>query len=271
MTKTIITVAPVGGEANREMNPNLPLTPTEIIESAFEAWQAGAALVHLHVRDPGGQPTQSKEIFQEVIRGIRAKCDLIIQVSTGGSVWMTPEERSAPLELQPDMATLTTGTVNFGSEVFSNPFPLIVEFAKKMREKGIKPEIEVFDGGMLDTALVLLKKDLLTLPVHFDFVLGVPGGMAATPRNLVHLVDGLPKGCTWSVAGIGRHQLTLGTMALAMGGHVRVGFEDNLYYTKGVLAKSNAQLVERIASLAAVLGRPPATPTEARQIIGLTS
>jgi 3-keto-5-aminohexanoate cleavage enzyme len=269
LEKTIITVAPVGAEATREGNPNLPLTPREIVQAALEARQAGASIVHLHVRDSRGEPSQDKEIFREIIVGIKDRCDLIIQVSTGGGVGMGPEERSAPLELKPEMATLTTGTVNFGPDVFMNPYPLIVDFATRMKERGIKPEIEVFDNGMLDTALVLLKKGIISLPLHFDFVLGVPGAMAPTARNLVHLVDGLPQGCTWSVAGIGRHELTLGAMALAMGGHVRVGFEDNLYYEKGIPADSNAQLVERIARLAKELGRPPATPAEARRILGL--
>ncbi len=269
MDKVIITVAPVGAEVTREDNPNLPLTPEEIIEAAYEAWQSGAAIAHLHVRDPKGEPTQEKEIFRQVIEGIRQKCDIIIQVSTGGSVGMTAAERCAPVALKPEMATLTTGTVNFGKDVFSNPYPLIVDFAHKMQENGVKPEIEVFDAGMLDTALKLVKKGVLSRPLHFDFVLGVPGGMAATPRNLVHLVEGIPHGSTWSVAGIGLHELTLGTMALAMGGHVRVGFEDNVFYEKGSLAQSNAQLVARIARISKEIGRPVASPTEAREILGL--
>ncbi|MDW7650547.1 MAG: 3-keto-5-aminohexanoate cleavage protein [Bacillota bacterium] len=269
MDKVMITVAPVGAEATREENPNLPLTPEEIIEAVYEAWQAGAAIVHLHVRDPLGKPTQDPTIFRQVIEGVRQRCDIVIQVSTGGSTGMSPEERCAPLALKPEMATLTAGTVNFGPEVFSNPYPLIIDFARMMKEKGVKPEIEIFDAGMLDTTLLLVKKGVLALPLHFDFVLGVPGGMAATARNLVYLAESIPHGCTWSVAGIGRHELPLGTMAIAMGGHVRVGFEDNVYYEKGALAASNAQLVARIARLAKELGRPAATPVEARRILGL--
>lgn len=269
MNKTIITVAPVGAEVTREDTPNLPLTPGEIIEATYESWQAGAGIVHLHVRDPLGKPTQEKEIFRQIIEGIQQKCDIIIQVSTGGSTDMTPQERSDPLELRPEMATLTTGTVNFGPDVFSNPYPMVLDFARMMSEKGIKPEIEVFDTGMLDTALSLVKQGVLTFPLHFDFVLGVPGGMAASARNLVYLVESIPDGCTWSVAGMGRHELPLGAIALAMGGHVRVGFEDNIYYEKGELAVSNAQLVARIARLAKEMGRAAATPAEARQILGL--
>jgi 3-keto-5-aminohexanoate cleavage enzyme len=269
MDKIIITVAPVGAEATRTDNPNLPLTPEEIIEAVYESWQAGASIAHLHVRDPQGKPTQDPTIFQQVIAGIKQKCDIIIQISTGGSTDMSPAERSAPLSLKPEMATLTTGTVNFGHDVFSNPYPMIIDFANTMTENGVKPEIEIFDTGMLATTLTLIKKNILTLPLHFDFVLGVPGGMAATARNLVYLAEGIPQNCTWSVAGIGRHELPLGTMAISMGGHVRVGFEDNVYYEKGVPAASNAQLVARIARLAKELGRTPATPNEARQILGL--
>ncbi|EEG78410.1 3-keto-5-aminohexanoate cleavage enzyme [Dethiobacter alkaliphilus] len=269
MDKVIITVAPVGAEATRDDNPNLPLTPTQIIEAVYESWQAGAAIAHLHVRDPQGNPTQDPDIFRQVIEGIKQKCDIIIQVSTGGSTDMTPQQRAAPLTLKPEMATLTTGTVNFGSEIFSNPFPLITDFANRMRENNVVPEIEIFDTGMLDTALVLIKKNIISLPLHFDFVLGVPGGMSASARNLAYLADRIPENCTWSVAGIGRHELPLGTMALAMGGHVRVGFEDNVYYEKGVPAASNAQLVARITRLAQELGRTPATPNQARKILGL--
>jgi 3-keto-5-aminohexanoate cleavage enzyme len=259
----------VGAEVTRDDNPNLPLTPGEIIEGVYESWQAGAAIAHLHVRDPLGNSTQDPTIFRQVIEGVRQRCDIIIQVSTGGSIGMSPEERCAPLALLPEMATLTTGTVNFGPDVFCNPYPMILTFANQMKEKGIKPEIEIFDAGMLDTALTLVKQGVLTLPLHFDFVLGVPCGMAATARNLVHLADAVPEGCTWSVAGIGRHELPLGAMAIAMGGHVRVGFEDNIYYESKVLAVSNAQLVARMARLAREMKRPVATPQEARSILGL--
>ncbi len=270
MSKVIITVAPVGAETTREDNPNLPLSPEEIVEDVYRAYEAGASIAHLHVRDENGDSTQDPEVFRPVIEGIRKRCDIIIQVSCGGSVGMSAEERAGPLTLSPEMATLTTGTVNFGKEVFSNPYPLVVEFAKLMKERGVRPEIEVFDSGMLTTAHVLLKKGLVDMPLHVDFVLGVPGGMAASARNLVHLVEDLPDGATWTVAGIGRHELPMATMAIAMGGHVRVGFEDNVYYEKGRLAKSNAELVARIARLAGELGRGVATPEEARETLGLS-
>ncbi|MEW6724104.1 MAG: 3-keto-5-aminohexanoate cleavage protein [Bacillota bacterium] len=269
MDKLIITVAPVGAEATRENNPNLPLTPAEIAGAVYQAYQAGAALAHLHVRDINGEPTQDKAIFEETIGLIREKCDIIIQVSTGGAVWMTAEERIQPIYAGPEMATLTTGTVNFGDGVFYNPPETIETFARAMREQGVVPEIEVFEVGFIDNARRLAKKGLIDLPAHFDLVMGVPGGIPGTPKNLLHLVELIPEGCTWSVAGIGRAELQLGAMAIILGGHVRVGFEDNVYYSRGVLAESNAQLVARIARLAAELGRPVATPDEARQILRL--
>lgn len=265
----IITAALVGAEVSKAQNPNLPVTVEEIIADAVRVWQAGAAMVHLHVRDEAGQPSQDRELFARVIAGIRQETDLIIQVSTGGAVGMSAAERLQPLDCQPDLATLSCGSVNFGDEIFANPWPLIREFARVMQEKGIKPELEIFDAGMLDTARRLLREGLLTPPLHVDFVLGVPGGLAGTVRNLVYLVESLPLGSTWSVAGVGRSQLPLAMAALAMGGHVRVGLEDNIYYRKGELA-DNRRLVERVVRLAGELERPVATPAEARKILGLT-
>jgi 3-keto-5-aminohexanoate cleavage enzyme len=193
----------------------------------------------------------------------------IIQTSTGGASWMTAEERLQPVELRPEMATLTTGTVNFGDDIFSNPMSKVEIFAKAMVEQGVKPEIEAFEVGMINNALQLVKKGVLQLPLHFDFVMGVPGGIPGDPRHLLHLVESLPHRCTWTVAGIGRCELPLATMAILMGGHVRVGFEDNVYYKKGVVADSNAQLVERVARIAGELGREIATPDQTREILGL--
>ena len=265
----IITVAPVGAEASRKDNPNLPLTPREIADEAILCVEKGASIIHLHVRDEDGKATQSKAIFKETMNLIKKNCNVIIQTSTGGASWMTAQERLEPIELKPEMATLTTGTVNFGDEIFSNSMPNVEIFAKAMIEQGVKPEIEVFEVGMIHNALRLVQKGVLRLPLHFDFVMGVPGGIPGEPRHLVHLAESLPLGCTWSVAGIGRSELPLGTMAIIMGGHVRVGFEDNVYYAKGVLAKNNAQLVERVARIAGELGRQVATPDQARKILGL--
>ncbi|KKM10637.1 3-keto-5-aminohexanoate cleavage protein [Clostridiales bacterium PH28_bin88] len=271
MEKLIITVAPVGAEVTRQDTPYLPLTPDEIAEEAFRCARAGASILHLHVRDREGKPTQSREVFKEVISRVKEKTDMIVQVSTGGAVGMTPAERLQSIYSHEavEMATLTCGTVNFGSDVFMNTPPDIEEFAKAITEKRIKPEIECFEAGMINNALMLLKKGLVKEPLHFDFVMGVPGGIMARPRDLIYLSENIPSGSTWTVAGIGRYELSLGVMAILLGGHVRVGFEDNIYYTKGVLAKNNAQLVERISRLAAELGRDVANPDEARKILGL--
>ena len=269
MQPVMITAAMVGAEVSRAEQPNLPVTPREIIAAAIECYEAGASIIHIHVRDVQGNATQDGQIFREVVEGIRARCDVITQVSTGGAVWMSAEERLQSIECQPDMATLTTGTVNFGDGVFMNNRGLVESFARRLRESSIVPEIEIFDVGMLDEAMRLHTMGLITDPVHFDFVMGVPGGLGADPAHLVYMVRCLPPGSTWSVAGIGRHQLTLATIALAMGGNARVGFEDNIYYRKGQLAHSNAQLVARIARIAHELDRPVATPAQAREILQL--
>ena len=269
MQPVIITAATVGAEVTRDQQPNLPITPQEIIYAAVECYEAGAAIIHIHVRDAGGNATQDAHIFREVVEGVRARCDVITQVSTGGAIWMSAEERLQSIECRPDMATLTTGTVNFGDGVFMNNRALVESFAGRLLDYGIVPEIEIFDTGMIDEALRLRNMGLITDPMHFDFVIGVPGGISADPAHLVHMVRSLPAGSTWSVAGIGRHQLTLSTIALAMDGNVRVGFEDNIYYRKGQLAKTNAELVARIVRIAQELDRPVATPAEAREVLQL--
>ncbi|ODN30744.1 3-keto-5-aminohexanoate cleavage protein [Fervidobacterium thailandense] len=270
MDKLIITVAVTGAEVTREQQPNLPITPDEIAEDVYQCWKAGASIAHIHARLPDGTPTQSKEVYAEIKRKIREKgCDIIIQFSTGGAVWHTPEERIQCLDAEPEMATLSAGSCNFGDDVFMNSPKFMELLAQRMKEKGIKPEIEIFEPGMIENALRLVKKGLLELPLHFDFVLGVPGAMTGTIDDLLFLVRKIPAGCTWSVAGIGRYELPLAVHAIVMGGHVRVGFEDNIYYRKGELAKSNAQLVERIVRIAREVGREIATPDEARAILGI--
>ncbi|HKF35481.1 MAG TPA: 3-keto-5-aminohexanoate cleavage protein [Ktedonobacteraceae bacterium] len=269
MLPVIITAAMVGAEVTRDQQPNLPVTPQEIIAAAVQCYEAGAAIIHIHVRDAGGNATQDAHIFREVVEGIRARCGVITQVSTGGAIWMSAEERLQSIECRPDMATLTTGTVNFGEGVFMNNRGLVEAFAGRLLDYGIVPEFEIFDTGMIDEALRLRDMGLITDPMHFDFVMGVPGAIGADPTHLVHMVRCLPAGSTWGVAGIGRHQLILGTIALAMGGNVRVGFEDNIYYRKGQLAKTNAELVARIVRIAQELDRPVATPTQAREMLQL--
>lgn len=269
MQPVMITAAIVGAELTRGQQPNLPVSPQEIITAAVECYEAGAAIVHFHVRDAEGNSTQDAAIFREVVEGVRARCNVVTQVSTGGAVWMSADERLQSVECRPDMATLTTGTVNFGDSVFVNDRGLVEAFARRLRDYGIVPEIEVFDTGMIDEAKRLRSMGLISDPLQFDFVMGVPGGIGADPAHLVHMVRCLPPDSTWSVAGIGRHQLTLGTIALAMGGNVRVGFEDNIYYRKGQLAKTNAELVARIVRIAHELDRPVATPNEAREMLQL--
>ena len=270
MEPLIITVAVVGAELSRDDTPYLPLTPVEIADEALAAYRAGAAMVHLHARADDGSPTQDGAVYRRIIQEVRARCpDMIVQVSTGGAVGMTAQERLQPIYLKPDMASLTTGTVNFGEGVFYNDLALVRQFARAMAEEGIKPEIEIFDSGMIATALRLVKEGLLVPPLHFDLVMGVPGGIAGTVKNLVHLAESLPPDSTWSTAGIAAAQLPLATMAILMGGHVRVGLEDNIYYTRGVLCQGNAPLVARIVRLANELGRPIASPAQARRTLRL--
>ena len=204
MDKLIITAALVGAEVTREDTPHLPVTPEEIGQAAAEAREAGASIAHIHVRDADGKPSQDRELYRRAIEEIRKRCDIIIQVSTGGAVGMTAEERLQPVALRPEMATLTTGTVNFGDGVFLNPPREIEHFAKVMQEYGVRPEFEIFDVGMIRNALSLVKKGLVTGHLHFDFVMGVPGGIPATAENLLHLLRQLPEGATWTVAGVGR-------------------------------------------------------------------
>ncbi len=269
MDPLVITVAPVGAEVTKEHNPNVPYTPEEIAEECFRAWNEGASLAHIHARNPDGTSTQDPDVYSRIIELIKAKTDMIVQVSVGGAVGMTIEERVGPVSLKPEMATLTCGTCNFGDGIFTNSQGDIEFFAKAMKDNGVKPEFEIFEVGMIETAKKLALKKLVDLPGHFDFVIGVPGAISGDPRNLTHMVSMIPAGSTWTVAGIGRHELPLGAMAIVLGGHVRVGFEDNIYYSRGVSAKSNAELVARMARLAKELGRPVAKPSEAREILRL--
>ena len=266
----VITVAVVGAELTRENTSYLPLTADEIAAETHAAYEAGAVMVHIHGRAQDGSPTQDVNVYREIIEAVRARTpEIIIQVSTGGAVGMKAEERLQPLALQPEMASLTTGTVNFGEQVFYNDMPMVREFAKALQARGIRPELEIFDSGMIPSAMRLLKEGLLSEPLHFNLVLGVPGGAAGTLKNLLHMVESLPSGCTWTASGIGAAQLPLTTAAILLGGNLRVGLEDNIYYSRGVLSEGNAPLVARAARLAKELGRPPAMPDEARRILRL--
>ena len=271
MEKLIITAAICGAEVTKEHNPNIPYTVEEIREEARKAFQAGASIIHLHVREDDGTPTQSKVRYEECMKAIREACpDVIIQPSTGGAVGMTADERLQPLELNPEMATLDCGTLNFGGdEIFVNTENMIKEFGQRMIDRGIKPECEVFDKSMIDMALRLSKKGFIQEPLHFNLVMGVNGGISGEPRDMIYLTESLPQNSTFTVSGIGRHQLTLNTMAILLGGHVRVGFEDNVYLRKGELAESSADFVKRIVDLAGILGREIATPEDTRRILGI--
>jgi len=268
MDPLVITCAPVGAEVRPDQTPYLPYTPQLLGETARAVREAGASIVHVHCRNDDGTNTHSVERFREAQEAIRAHSDLIVQFSTGGAIGMTPQERASVLELRPEMATLTCGSVNFGDDIFENSFPIMRGILKRMNEFGVRPELEIFDKGHIGNARRLARERLLSFPQHCDLVLGVPGGLEATVANLADLVGDLPAGCTWSVAGIGRQQLPMAMAAIAMGGHVRVGLEDNLYYSRGRLAR-NEELVARVARIAAEAGRPVATPDQARKVLGL--
>lgn len=271
MEKLIITAAICGAEVTKEQNPAVPYTVKEMVREAKSAYDAGAAVIHVHVREDDGTPTQSKKRFKEVLDAIyREIPDVLVIPSTGGAVGMSAEERLQPTELFPEMATLDCGTCNFGDDVFENTIPMMREFGKRMLENNIKPEYECFEMGHLDTILRLAQKGQVPgAPMQFNFVLGVFGCTPATGENLAWLVRNIPEGSTWTATGIGRYQFPLAMAAIPMGGNVRVGFEDNLYLSKGVLAKSNGELVEKVVRLSRELGREIASPAEARRILSL--
>ena len=273
MEKLIITAAICGAEVTKEQNPAVPYTVEEIVREAKSAVDAGAAIVHLHVREDDGTPTQSRDRFQECEEAIYKVCPNVILIpSTGGAVGMSPEERLESTDTTPipEMATLDCGTCNFGDEIFDNTMPTMRAFGKRMMERGIKPEYECFEMGHLDTILTMARKGQVPgAPMQFNFVLGVPGCTPATVDNLCWLVKNIPAGSTWTSTGIGRHAFTLAAPTIVMGGNVRVGFEDNLYLEKGVLAKSNGELVDKVVRMAKLLGREVATSDEARVILGL--
>ena len=273
MEKLIITAAICGAEVTKEQNPAVPYTVEEIVREAKSAVDAGAAIVHLHVREDDGTPTQSHKRFQECEEAIYKACPNVILIpSTGGAVGMTPDERldSTNTTPIPEMATLDCGTCNFGDEIFDNTMPTMRAFGKRMIEKGIKPEYECFEMGHLDTILTMARKgEVPGAPMQFNFVLGVPGCTPATVENLCWLVKSIPAGSTWTVTGVGRSAFPMAAAAIAMGGNVRVGFEDNLNLARGVKAKSNGELVAKVVRLAHELGREVATSDEAREILGL--
>lgn len=277
--KVIITAAVTGSIPTRKNNPNIPYTPEEVAEEAFKSYEAGAAVVHLHARNPKtGRPISGEEavpIFGEYLKLIKEKCDIICQITTGGGATtisgLEQMKRLKPVEvLKPEMASLNTGSMNFGRSIFPNPPDLIQNFAKKMLELGVKPELEVYEPGHINSAIELvINQKLLDSPPQFSLVLGTAGGIPATPKNLIFMKESLPPDCTWQVIGISRHQIPLGALSVMLGGNVRVGFEDNVYLSRGVLAKSNADLVAKMVRIIRELGKEVATPDEAREILSL--
>jgi len=272
MEKLVITAAICGAEVSKDLNPNIPYTVEEIGREAESAYKAGASIIHLHVREDDGTPTQNLKRFKACIDEIKNRCsDIIIQPSTGGAIGMTNEERLQPIYLDPppEMATLDCGTMNFGGDdIFINTEKTIIYFAEEMNKRGIKYELECFDKGMVDMALRLHDKGYIKDPMHFNFVLGVVGGITATSRDLEFLKNSIPENSTFTVCAIGKHEFPIVTLSIIMGGHARVGFEDNIYLSKGILARSNGELVEKVVRIAKEIGREIATPDETRKILG---
>lgn len=299
MSKVIITAAITGAIHTPTMTPYLPITPAQIADEAYRAYNAGAAVAHIHVRDPEtGQPSSRLELFREVATKVKSRCNIVLCFTTGGGLTMSTRERVAVVpELQPELASFNTGSLNFGlfhlvsryekfkyeweknylqmteDYIFPNTFKTMREFCAVMKEYGTKPELEVYDSGMINNIAYLVNAGILTKPLYIQFVLGILGGIPATVRSLSFLYEStkeaLGDNFAWSVCAAGRTQLAMGATALAMGGNVRVGLEDSLYAGKGQLAKSNAEQVEKVVQIAKALSIEPATPDEARQILGL--
>jgi uncharacterized protein (DUF849 family) len=271
MEKLIITVATTGAMTTKENTPYLPTQPEEIAEEVYGAYQAGAVVAHIHVRTEDGKATMALDRFEKTVGLVREKCpDIIVNMTSSGGLGFSDEERILPhTVLKPDMGTFDAGSMNFYKGVFLNSPTFLEKLGAAYIEHGIKPEVEVFDAGMVWNAKRLLKDGFLLAPIHFQCCMHVHGGMEGTARNLVHLVDSLPEGSTWSAFGCGPTANLIMAMAINMGGHVRVGMEDNVYLSKGVLAKNNYEFVEKVQRLAKEFGRPVANPEEARQILGL--
>jgi 3-keto-5-aminohexanoate cleavage enzyme len=268
----VITVAITGAIPRKADTPAVPVTPSEQIESTHEAFEAGASVAHIHVRNPDESPSSNPELFAQVQEGIHKHCPkMIVQFSTGGR-GRSQNERGRMLYLKPDMASLATGSVNFPAQIYENPPQLVEELARSMLEYNVKPEIEVFDVAMLYNAKIMADRGLLKRPCQVQFVMGIPNALPARRKLLEFLISELKElmpDATWSAAGIGRHQLEVNEWCLELGGHVRTGLEDNIKFDKSRLARSNAELVARLAGMCANFGRHPASATEARQILQL--
>ena len=273
MNKTIITAAVTGSMPTKEINPAVPYTPEEIAREAIECYQSGAAIAHIHVRNPKtGEPDSSIELFREVVDRIRYECDMLINLTTSGlNIEDTNviEKRLEPVTLKPEICSLDIGSLNFPHRAFVNSPEWGKSAAIRMRESGVKPEIEVFDTGHIRQAIHWIEEGLIDHPPYFQLCMGVGWGVEATPENLLFMKNNLPPDIPWSVLGVGRTQLPMITLGILLGGNIRVGFEDNVYLRKGVLAKSNAQMVEMAVKLVDHLQREVATTNDARRILGL--
>ena len=273
--KVIITCALTGGIHGKEANPNLPEQPDEIVAQGVAAWRAGAAIVHVHARNPDGSNTMSRAIYGELHRRLCEQTDAVVQLTTGGSPLLPVNERLTTVLLNPEMCSLNMGLLNFfirGQRVFfSNHREDIERFAREMRRRGVKPELEVYNMAMIEEAEYLIGTGVLEQPYLINYVLHTPtqGGLRGTPLNLVEMVRRLPPGAICNISSMGRSQLPITTMAMAMGLHARVGMEDNVYYRRGELVSENAQLVARTVRIARELQREPATPAEVRAALGL--
>lgn len=272
--KRVITAAITGSWPTHDDNPNVPFTPEEIANSVYECWKAGAAIAHIHVRNDDGTPSTDFAKYKETIERIRAfkDCDICINITSSGSVDFGDEERIYPLQqLLPELASYDAGTLNWQHRtVFMNPPAFLEKLGYALQESNIKPEIEIFDGGMIHNTIHYMKTGVLKAPCHYQIVLGAAGGLPSTIENLVILKNMLPEGSTWAACGIGKGHLPIMLATIAMGGHLRVGMEDNVFYRKGELAQSNAQFVARAKRLLEEADLEAATPEEARQILGLT-
>lgn len=266
----VITVAPTGAEVTRDHNPALPHTPEEIAADAIACANTGAAVVHLHVREPDGTPSSRVQLFRETIRLIREQSSIVTMVSTGGAVWMSVDERITGLDAAPDLAGVETGSLNFGDEAFVTTRPDALEIVRRATASGIGLEVEAFDVGHVTQAVRMLQRGELPAPMRINLVFGVPGGIDASPQALHAMLRPLPEDAYWSITAIGRHQRRMLGLAILHGSSgVRVGFEDNVYRAQGLLASSNAELVQDAADLVQVLGRRVASIAESRSLLGL--
>jgi 3-keto-5-aminohexanoate cleavage enzyme len=268
--KVIITIAPTGNVPTKEKNPNTPVTPQEIADQIYACWREGAAVAHIHARDASGKPTTDRQVYRAILERLACykDCDIITQLSTGARGGAGFVERGAMISLKPEMASLATGSSNFPTQCNFNDPDTIAHLAGEMAKYQVKPEVEVFDAAMLWNAIDLHKKGVIHTPLQFNLVLGVPGSLPATFKNLFFLYENLPAGCPWTITGVGPLHVDLTAMALALGGNVRVGLEDNIYLSKGVLA-DNLSLLRRAKNLILAMGKEVATPAEARVALSL--